>query len=300
MSDYTVGDTVYFMFTTRRFSTGAPHQLAGTPAVSAYEDNSTTQITAGITLGVDHDTVTGLNLVTVVASGANGFESGKDYHLVITAGTVDSVSVVGEVVGRFTLQRSAAAVDLANGTDGLGAIKTDTAAILADTGTDGVVLANGAITTAKFAAGAIDAAAIGTGAIDADSIAADAITAAKIATGAIDADAIADNAIDAGAIAAGALTATKFAAGAIDAAALAADAGTEIADAVWAKSLTELSADPGASPAASGAVLLPYMAIRNKRDTTSTADEIHNNAGTVLLTAALSDDGTTFTKAKYA
>lgn len=138
--DYTVGDTLYFLFTTRRFSTGAPHQLAGTPVISAYENDSTTQITAGITLGVDHDTVTGLNLITVVASGANGFESGKDYHLVITTGTVDSVSVVGEVVGRFTLGRSAAAVDLANGTDGLGAIKGDTAAILADTGTDGVVV----------------------------------------------------------------------------------------------------------------------------------------------------------------
>lgn len=147
MTDYTVGDTVHFLFTTRRFSTGAPFALAGTPAVSAYENESLTQITAGITLGVDHDTVTGLNLVTVVASGANGFEAGKDYHLVITTGTVDSVSVVGEVVGRFTLSRSAAAVDLANATDGLSALKTlidtiddfldtEIAAILTDTGTD--------------------------------------------------------------------------------------------------------------------------------------------------------------------
>ena len=133
MSDYTVADTIYALFTTRSFSTGAPTQLAGTPVVSAYENESLTQITAGVTLGVDHDTVTGLNLVTVVASGANGFEAGKDYHLVITTGTVGGVSVVGEVVFRFTLSRSAAAVDLANGTDGLGAIKADTAAILVDT-----------------------------------------------------------------------------------------------------------------------------------------------------------------------
>ena len=133
--DYTVADTLYFLFTTRRFTTGAPFTLAGSPVISAYENEGLTQITAGVSLGVDHDGVTGLNLCTVVASGANGFESGKDYHLVITTGTVDSVSVVGEVVGRFTLSRSAAAVDLANGTDGLGAIKTDTAAILVDTGT---------------------------------------------------------------------------------------------------------------------------------------------------------------------
>lgn len=202
MTDYTVGDTVYYLFTTRRFSTGAPHQLAGTPAVSAYEDNSTTQITSGITLGVDHDSVTGLNLVTVVASGANGFEAGKDYHLVVTAGTVDSVSVVGEVVGRFTLSRSAAAVDLANGTDGLGAIKSDTAAILVDTGTTldaripaalvggrmdasvGAVAAN-AITAAAIADGAIDAATFAAGAIDAAAIAADAIDASALATDAV-------------------------------------------------------------------------------------------------------------------
>lgn len=133
MTDYTLGDTCYFMFTTRKFSTGAPFTLAGTPVISAYPSNSTTQITAGVSLGVDHDAVTGLNLVTVVATGGNGFAAGTDYHLVITTGTVDSVSVVGEVVGRFTLQRSAAAVDLANATDGLGAIKTETASIQADT-----------------------------------------------------------------------------------------------------------------------------------------------------------------------
>ncbi len=106
--DRTVGETFYLMFTTRDYDTGAPATLAGTPVVSAYEDNSATQITAGITLGVDHDSVTGLNLLTIVATGANGYEAGKDYNLVITTGTVDSVSVVGEVVGTFSLEAGAA------------------------------------------------------------------------------------------------------------------------------------------------------------------------------------------------
>tara|TARA_R110002096_G_C14661910_1_gene728366 strand:+ start:51367 stop:52677 length:1311 start_codon:yes stop_codon:yes gene_type:complete len=131
--DRTVGDTFYIAFTTRAFATGVPTVLAGTPVISAYEDGSLTQITAGLTLGVDHDSVVGLNMITVVATGANGFESGKDYQLVITTGTVGGVSVVGEVVGQFSLGLSAAAVDLANGTDGLGAIKADSAAILVDT-----------------------------------------------------------------------------------------------------------------------------------------------------------------------
>ncbi|MEE9586112.1 MAG: hypothetical protein V3W09_04350 [Nitrososphaerales archaeon] len=133
MPDYTVEDTVYKRFTTRAFATGIPTVLAGTPVVSAYEDDSITQITAGITLGVDHDSVAGLNLLTIVATGANGYEAGKSYDLVITTGTVGGVSVVGEVVWHFTLSAEAAAVDLANGTDGLGAIKAETALIVADT-----------------------------------------------------------------------------------------------------------------------------------------------------------------------
>ena len=134
MTDYTVGDTFHHLFTTRAFATGVPTVLAGTPVVSAYEDLNLTQITAGVTLAVDHDSVVGLNSVVVVATGGNGFETGKTYHLVITTGTVGGVSVVGEVVGSFTLGRSAAAVDLANGTDGLGALKAETALIVADTG----------------------------------------------------------------------------------------------------------------------------------------------------------------------
>lgn len=178
MSDYTVGDTIYHMFTTRRFSTGAPFTLAGTPAVSAYEDDSTTQITAGITLGVDHDGVTGLNLLTVVASGANGFESGKDYNLVITAGTVDSVPVVGEAVWHFSLGRSAAAVDLANGTDGLGAIKTQTAAIEAD------AIDIQSRLPAALVSGRMDSSigAMAANVLTAAAIAADAITDAKVAS----------------------------------------------------------------------------------------------------------------------
>lgn len=145
MSDYQVGDTLYYKFTTRAFATGVPTVLAGTPVVSIYEDDSTTQITAGITLTVDFDAVVGLNHLTVVATGANGFEAGKFYSAVITTGTVGGVSVVGETVWTFTLEASAAALDLANGTDGLGAIKSDTAAILIDTaeiGTAGAGLTN--------------------------------------------------------------------------------------------------------------------------------------------------------------
>lgn len=102
--DIKLGSTINLKFTTRQFSTGAPFTLAGTPAVSAYVGSSLTQITAGVTLTVDFDSVTGLNNVTVVASSGNGFAIGDAVTLVITAGTVDAVSVVGEVIGSFSIE----------------------------------------------------------------------------------------------------------------------------------------------------------------------------------------------------
>lgn len=108
MRDITIGETFDVKFTTTEPDTGAPATLAGTPAVSAYVGNSTTQITAGITLSVDFDGVTGLHNVRVVATTGNGYADGTDVSLVITTGTVDSVSAVGYVIENFTIGRSAA------------------------------------------------------------------------------------------------------------------------------------------------------------------------------------------------
>lgn len=132
MSDFKVGDTLYHHFSTRAFGTGIPTTLAGTPVAEAYEEANATGLTAGVSLTIDH-AETGHHLLTVVATGANSFETGKSYGVSLTAGTVDSVSVVGEVIFNFTLEKSPAAQDLANGTDGLGAIKAETALIVADT-----------------------------------------------------------------------------------------------------------------------------------------------------------------------
>ncbi|MGI9297088.1 MAG: beta strand repeat-containing protein [Gammaproteobacteria bacterium] len=103
--DFALGQTVDFKFTTRAFATGIPTTLAGTPVVDIYEDNSVTQITASETLTADFDSVTGLNNLRVVATSGNGYESGKSYAAVITTGTVGGVSVVGEVVAQFTIDR---------------------------------------------------------------------------------------------------------------------------------------------------------------------------------------------------
>ena len=138
--DRTVGDTFYIAFTTRAFATGVPTTLAGTPVISAYEDASLTQITAGLTLGVDHDSVTGMNMITVVATGGNGFESGKDYQLVITTGTVGGVSVIGEVVGQFSLGLSSATTVIGAAGAGLTDLATQASVNTIDTNVDSILV----------------------------------------------------------------------------------------------------------------------------------------------------------------
>lgn len=107
IGDFALGVTFDTKFCTRQIS-GAPFTLAGSPVISAYVGNSLTQITAGITLSVDFDSVTGLNNVRVVATGGNGYATASDYQLVITTGTVNSVSVVGEVIAEFSIENRSA------------------------------------------------------------------------------------------------------------------------------------------------------------------------------------------------
>ncbi len=124
MRDITLGDTFQHDFTTRQFSDGVPTVLAGSPVLSVLEGNNATPITAGVSVSVSRASVAGLNEATIIATGGNGYEAGKSYSIYISTGTVGGVSVVGEVVGHFTVAAGAAAVDLANGSDGLGAIKS--------------------------------------------------------------------------------------------------------------------------------------------------------------------------------
>lgn len=107
LGDIRLGDTIDCKFTTVD-SGGAPFTLGGTPVVSAYPGNSTTEVTAGITLTVDFDSRTGLHNVRVVASNGNGYATATNYFLVITTGTVNSVSVVGYVIGSFSIENRSA------------------------------------------------------------------------------------------------------------------------------------------------------------------------------------------------
>ena len=106
--DIALGDTLDFQFNTFRFSTGAPFTLAGTPTLAAYVGNSTTQITAGLTLTVDIDAKTGQHNVRVVATSGNGYATATNVTIVLEAGTVDSVSVANAIVGSFSIENRSA------------------------------------------------------------------------------------------------------------------------------------------------------------------------------------------------
>lgn len=309
LGDFALGATLDFKFCTVS-TTGAPTTLAGTPVISAYPDNSVTQLTAGITLSVDFDSVTGLHNVRVVATSGNGYATATNYAMVITTGTVGGTSVVGYVVAHFSIENRSslrpttagrtldvsatgeAGVDWANvGSPttavNLSATNIDVDQVVASvsgnvTGSVGSV-ATGGIAAASFAAGAIDAAAI----------AANAIGASEIADGAIDAATFAAGAIDAAAIAANAIGASE----------LAADAVAEIADGVWdeAKSGHTTQGTYGENQNAvisAAAIAGTLSTTQMTTDLTNATDDAYNGRTIVFIgntTAALKGQATNIT-----
>lgn len=111
MDVYALGATVPIRFTSRRFSTGAPFALAGTPTVDVYEQGSLVQVQTGLSVTADYDGVTGANYLELTVSLGNGYSAGKIYDVQVSAGTVDGVSVVGEVIYRFRLETAQEAAE---------------------------------------------------------------------------------------------------------------------------------------------------------------------------------------------
>ena len=150
-------------FTFHAVSTAAvPTTLAGTPVVSVYKANGITQSTAGVTLTVDFDGVTGLNHVRIDLSADVFYAISNDYSVVITTGTVDSVSVVGATVATFSIENRFNEVNVTQWLGNAPAALTDTDKLQAS-------LQHGAT-------GVITAALIAADAIGASELAADAVT----------------------------------------------------------------------------------------------------------------------------
>jgi len=98
--DYT---KLNFKFTTKT-AAQVPTTLVG-GIVQVYKGDATgTETSTGVSLSVDFDGITGLNNVLINLSADAFYETGEDYAVIITAGTVDGISVVGEVIALFSIE----------------------------------------------------------------------------------------------------------------------------------------------------------------------------------------------------
>lgn len=78
-----------------------------------------------------------------------------------------------------------------------------------------------------------------------------------------------------------------------------ADVNAEVVDALSVDTIPELAAAiPAATPTPYEAMMLPYMALRNKLTTTATAKTLFNDAGAAIAHKDLSDDAVTYTEAE--
>jgi hypothetical protein len=107
--DFQKSGSIYLYFNTVGTTGEAATISSGT--ITAYEDGSATQFTSGITFDNDFDSVTGFHQIIIDLTDSN-FEVGKTYTLVLSAGTVGALSVVGRIVGSFSVERYATAEDI--------------------------------------------------------------------------------------------------------------------------------------------------------------------------------------------
>jgi len=131
LGDLTTLNVLSFTFNTTT-AAGAPIALVG-GAVSVYRAGVTAESTAGVTLTVDFDAVTGLNHVLITpASDLLFYLIANDYSVVLTAGTVDGQSVVGTTLVSFSIANrnlTVGGVDLTPVTDTLDAVTATLASL---------------------------------------------------------------------------------------------------------------------------------------------------------------------------
>ena len=157
LGDFAEDATVYIPFNT--FDSNDPTASATITNLAAgdikvHKDGGLTQIvTDGATVIIDYDGITGNHLITIDTSAHADYSVGSDYQVRMEGTTVDA-GTINAFMGSFSIENrfNSAAVDLANGTDGLGALKADIAALIATVGVSGAGLGDlGGMSTAMKA-----------------------------------------------------------------------------------------------------------------------------------------------------
>lgn len=148
LGTFQTGAILSFMFTTVNAS-GVPTALAS-GGIAVYKGADVAETTAGTGLAASFDSRTGLNVVVIDTSADAAFYTNNaHFDVVLTAGTVDGVSIAGYVVGHFSLGY------------GVNVSKVNGSAInnLVSGRIDAHIgsVADAVLTAAKFASGAFDA-----------------------------------------------------------------------------------------------------------------------------------------------
>jgi len=278
-------------------------------------------LTAGL---LSTDAITAAK-IAADAIGASEIANGAIDAATFAAGAIDATAIANAAIDAATF--AAGAIDASAiasfaitaakiGTDAITSDKIAANAIgaseIADGAIDAGAIAADAITSAKIADFAILAINLGTDAITADKVAADTIAASELATSAVQEirdSILSDSTPFLGASIAAILTDTTeigVAGAGLTAvpwnAAWDAEVESEVNDALDT-AIAELSqAIPTATPTVRTALMLLYMALRNRLDidTTGASDfkEIYNDAGTVITKKTLTDDGATYSEAE--
>jgi hypothetical protein len=216
-----------------------------------------------------------INAAAIAADAITDAKVASDVTIASVTGAVGSVSgAVGSVTGNVggNVVGTVASV--------VGAVGSVTGNVGGNvTGSVGSI-ASGGITTASFAAGAINAAAI----------AGDAITDAKVAS-----DVTIASVTGAVGSVAGNVTGSV---GSLAAQAKA-DVNAEVVDALNVDTYAEPTGTPPATASLVRKIGQNYKHLRNAVEQTSTTQTLKNDGGTTDITAAVSDDGTTFTRAEW-
>ena len=149
LGDFAEDATLHHIWNTND-SSGASITRATNGTISVYKDNGLTQSTAGITDTEDFDGLTGVHALTIDLSADAFYATGSNYSVVLSAATIDG-QTVNAAIAHFSIENR-----FMRGTDSAALssvctearlaelaaanLPTDIDAILADTGTDGVLL----------------------------------------------------------------------------------------------------------------------------------------------------------------
>jgi hypothetical protein len=106
LGDFPRGETITHWVNTSGLTTGAPSDASSGITLVAYRGTSDTQFSTGISITTVHDSVTGRIRVDVSTTSYALYIPGNNFGVMVSDGTVDSVSVDGRCLFTFSIEKA--------------------------------------------------------------------------------------------------------------------------------------------------------------------------------------------------